>query len=119
MKKNEEKRIEKSKRIYEELLEKVIIPAIEQESEDELPAEELGEVVATLAQVVDSCTEAVEANTCRAERKVLRAQRKAPKHPSNNSRIFASDASNIINTMVSLASETAIPKQTMKRPLCE
>lgn len=79
VKKNEEKLIEKSKKIYTELLEKEIIPAIEQESEDELRAEELEEVAASLAQVVDTYTEAIEANACGAERKVLRSQRKKPK----------------------------------------
>lgn len=77
--KNEEKLIEKSKKIYTELLETKIIPAIEQESEDELSAEELGKVAASLAQVVDTYTEAIETKDCSAERKALRSQRKRPK----------------------------------------
>ncbi|WBX80361.1 IS1182 family transposase [Virgibacillus salarius] len=71
--------IEKSNQMYEELLEKEIIPEIERESSDELSKEELSEVVKKLDEKVEKYDKAIEESKEAKERKQLRSERKEPK----------------------------------------
>ncbi len=71
--------IEKSNQMYEELLEKEIIPEIERESSDELSKEELSEVVKKLDEKVEKYDNAIEESKEAKERKQLRSERKEPK----------------------------------------
>ncbi|WP_404458852.1 IS1182 family transposase [Oceanobacillus kapialis] len=71
--------IKKSNQLYEELLEKEIIPEIERESSDELSTEELSEVVKKLDEEVKKYDEEIEKSEEAKERKQLRSERKEPK----------------------------------------
>src|SRR5690625_1711068 len=71
--------VEKSNQMYEELLEKEIIPEIERESPDELSTEELGNIVEKLNDKVKVFDEKIEVNEVGSERKQLRSARKEPK----------------------------------------
>jgi len=69
--------IEKSNQLYNELLEKNIIPELEHEQE--LSTENLLEIVEHLEQVVESYTAQIAASEDTVERKQLRSKRKLPK----------------------------------------
>ncbi|ASN07158.1 IS1182 family transposase [Virgibacillus necropolis] len=73
--------VEKSNQIYEELLEKDIIPEIEREREspDELSTKELARVEEKLHDKVKDYDEQIEVSEDVSERKQLRSERKAPK----------------------------------------
>ena len=71
--------IEKSNQLYNELLEKEIIPEIERESEEELSVEELTQMVQKVDEVVTEYDQKIEASSDVTERKVLRSERKFPK----------------------------------------
>ncbi|WP_229683026.1 IS1182 family transposase [Virgibacillus oceani] len=74
-----QKLVEKSNQMYDELLEKEIIPEIERESADELSTDELEKVVEKLDEVVEAYDEKIEASETGSERKQLRSERKVPK----------------------------------------
>ena len=69
--------IEKSNQLYNELLEKNIIPELEHEQE--LSTENLLEIAEHLEQVVESYTAQIDASEDTMERKQLRSKRKLPK----------------------------------------
>src|SRR5699024_4180763 len=71
--------VEKSNQMYDELLEKEIIPEIERESADELSTEELAKVVEKLNDKVEAYDKKIEENEVGSERKQLRSARKEPK----------------------------------------
>lgn len=71
--------VEKSNQMYEELLEKEIIPEIERESLEELSTKELETVVKELDDKVEKYDQQIEASEDVSERKRLRSERKAPK----------------------------------------
>lgn len=71
--------VEKSNKMYEELLVKEIIPEIKRESSDELSPEELTKVVEKLDDKVEEYDKKIEASEDVSERKQLRSLRKAPK----------------------------------------
>ncbi|MFV8830586.1 IS1182 family transposase [Alkalihalobacterium sp. APHAB7] len=71
--------VEKSNQMYDELLEKEIIPEIERENLDELSTEELVKVVEKLDAKVEEYDNQIEASKDVSERKQLRSERKAPK----------------------------------------
>src|SRR5699024_5152937 len=71
--------VEKSNRMYDELLEKEIIPAIQRENEEELSTEELESIVEKLDESIDTYTEKMDASDITSERKHLRSERKEPK----------------------------------------
>jgi len=71
--------VEKSNQMYDELLEKEIIPKMEQESSDELSTEELENIVEKLDDKVKEFDEKIEANEVGSERNQLRSARKEPK----------------------------------------
>jgi len=71
--------VERSNRMYEELLEKKIIPEIERESSDELSEQELSSIIESLNETVQIYDEKIEASEDTAVRKKLRSERKEPK----------------------------------------
>lgn len=71
--------IEKSNQMYEELLEKEIMPSIERESSDELSTEELSTVIENLNNKVQEYDRKIEETDNTTERKQLRSIRKEPK----------------------------------------
>src|SRR5690606_21586489 len=73
------KLIEKSNHMYDELLEKQIIPEIERESQDELSIEEMEEVVEKLDEKVREYDKKIDTSEVVSERKQLRSERKLPK----------------------------------------
>ncbi|XKO56902.1 IS1182 family transposase [Lysinibacillus fusiformis] len=72
--------IEKSNQLYDELLEKEIIPEIERENVEELAVEELAQMVEKVDEVISEYDQKIEDSSDVAERKALRAERKFPKH---------------------------------------
>ncbi|MFB4166775.1 IS1182 family transposase [Virgibacillus sp. JSM 102003] len=82
------KLVEKSNQMYDELLEKEIIPEIERESSEELTAEELTKVVEKLDEKVQAYDKQIEASEYGSERKQLRSERKAPKQYRKQFRDF-------------------------------
>src|SRR5690625_4390233 len=73
------KLIENSNKMYDELLEKEIIPEIERESSDELSINELEEIVEKLDEKVNEYTKQIENCEVGSERKKIRSKRKYPK----------------------------------------
>src|SRR5699024_7268912 len=71
--------VEKSNRMYDEILEKEIIPAIQCQNEEELSPEELESIVEKLDESIDTYTEKMDASDITSERKHLRSERKEPK----------------------------------------
>ncbi|WP_409252044.1 IS1182 family transposase [Bacillus sp. SCS-153A] len=71
--------IEKSNQLYEELVEKEIIPEIERESPEVLSTKDLAKVVGELEGTVDELTRNIESSKDVSERKQLRSVRKMPK----------------------------------------
>src|SRR5699024_9481446 len=71
--------IEKSNEMYDELLEKEIIPSINRENEEELSVDELNSIVKKLDDKVETYTQKIEKSEITDERKKLRSERKSPK----------------------------------------
>jgi transposase len=71
--------IEKSNQLYDELLEKEIMPQIERESEEELTVEELTQMVEKTDEVISKYDQKIEDSSDGTERKALRTERKFPK----------------------------------------
>ncbi|BAM48387.1 IS1182 family transposase [Amphibacillus xylanus] len=74
-----EKLIENSNKIYDELLEKEIIPEIKRESPDELSITELEEIAERLEETVNDYNKKIEECELGSERKRIRSERKFPK----------------------------------------
>lgn len=70
--------IEKSNQMYDELMEKEIIPAIERECPEEITVNELETIVEKLDKKIEAYSKEIEVSDV-ARRKVLRSERKAPK----------------------------------------
>lgn len=71
--------IEKSNQLYDELIEKEIIPEIERENVEQLSSDELAQVVQKVEDVISEYDKEIEASSDAAERKTLRSERKFPK----------------------------------------
>lgn len=71
--------VEKSNQLYEELLEKEIMPEIERESENELSPEELAQMVRKVDEVVSDYDKKIEESPDANGRIALRSERKFPK----------------------------------------
>ena len=71
--------IEKSNQLYNELLEKEILPELERENEEQLSIEELTQMVKKVDCVVSEYDKKIEASPDVAERKALRSERQFPK----------------------------------------
>src|SRR5699024_2076364 len=65
--------------MYDELLEKEIIPAIELENEEELSVKEIETIVEKLDDSIDTYTKKIDDFDVVSERKQLRSERKEPK----------------------------------------
>src|SRR5690625_7871594 len=65
--------------MYNELLKKEIIPAIERESEEELSVKELETIVEKLDDSIDTFTKQIDESDVVSERKQLRSERKEPR----------------------------------------
>ena len=74
-----DKLTEKSNQLYEELLEKEIIPAIERENNEELSFQEMEKVVEKLGEKIEEYDERIDACEVGSERKKIRSERKIPK----------------------------------------
>ncbi|WP_067729121.1 IS1182 family transposase [Oceanobacillus damuensis] len=74
-----EKLIEKSNQMYDELIEKQIIPEIERDDFEELSVEEMKEIVEKLSEKIEAYDEKIEASNVGSKRKQLSSERKAPK----------------------------------------
>jgi transposase len=73
------KLVERSNQMYDELLEKEIIPEMERESADELSTEELSKIVEQLDEKVEVYDKKIEASADGSDRKKIRSERKEPK----------------------------------------
>jgi transposase len=71
--------VEKSNQLYNELLEKQIIPELKREDEEQLSIEELTQIAEKLEEVVEDYTQKIENSDDVAMRKQLRSERKTPK----------------------------------------
>ncbi len=71
--------IKKSNQMYDELLEKQIIPEIKRENLEKLSTEEMEEVVEKLDEKIKEYDTRIEENKIVSERKQLRSERKLPK----------------------------------------
>ena len=71
--------VEKSNQLYEELLEKEIMPEIERENEEEFTADELTQMARKVDEVVSAYDQKIEDSSDVKERKALRGERKFPK----------------------------------------
>ncbi len=71
--------IEKSNQLYDELLEKEIMPEIEPGKEKELALEDLAQIVGKVDEVISEYDRKIEDSSDVAERKALRTERKCPK----------------------------------------
>lgn len=71
--------IEKSNRMYDELIEKEVIPEIKRETPEELSVEELSTITETLEEKVEEFTQKIEESDDVSVRKQMRSQRKEPK----------------------------------------
>ena len=72
--------VSKSNQLYDELLEKEIIPAIERESSEELSTNELETITQKLDKTIETYTEKIEGSEDVADRKQWRSERKEPKY---------------------------------------
>ena len=71
--------IDKSNQLYNELLEKEIIPEMERENEEQLSLEELTQMVQKVEETISELDKKIEASADTSERKALRSERKFPK----------------------------------------
>jgi transposase len=71
--------VEKSNQLYNELLEKQIIPELQREDEEQLSIEELTQIAEKLEEVVEDYTQKIDNSDDVAVRKQLRSERKTPK----------------------------------------
>src|SRR5699024_11622559 len=71
--------IEKSKLMYDVLMEKEIIPASERENEEELAVKEIKTIVDKLDDTVETYTKKIDDSSEASESKQLRSERKEPK----------------------------------------
>jgi len=74
-----DKLIEKSDAIYDELFQNEIIPEIQRESEEQLTTAELAQLIQAVEEVVTDYDERIEVSSDMTERKQLRSERKYPK----------------------------------------
>ncbi len=74
-----DKLIEKSNQLYDELLEKEIIPAMERENKEELSVGEMEEIIENLDEKIEAYDEKIETCEVGSERKKIRSERKLPK----------------------------------------
>ncbi|UOR10472.1 MULTISPECIES: IS1182 family transposase [Halobacillus] len=81
--------IEKSNRMYDELVEKEIIPEIVRENPEELSVKELTDIAERLEEKVEEWSQKIEESEEVSERKQLRSERKEPKQSHKQFQDFA------------------------------
>lgn len=91
--------IEKSNQLYDELLEKEIIPEIERENPDELSIEELSEITEKLEEKIEEMNQKIETSEDVGERKRLRSERKTPKQSHKQFKDFVARKQKYKNDM--------------------
>ena len=111
--------IEKSNQLYDELLEKEIIPEIERENGEELAVEELAQMVEKVDEVISAYNQKIEDSSDVAARKALRAERKFPKQARKQLIDYIVRKLKYQKTLKSLACEIVIPRRTQMPHLCE
>ncbi|WP_085505849.1 IS1182 family transposase [Thalassobacillus devorans] len=94
-----DKLIEKSNRMYEELVEKEIIPEIERENPEELSVDELSDIAETLDEKVEDLNRKIEESEDTSERKQIRSERKEPNQARKQFRDFAARKQKYANDM--------------------
>ncbi|KIO60482.1 hypothetical protein B4064_3532 [Caldibacillus thermoamylovorans] len=114
-----QKLIEKSNQMYEELVEKQIIPEIERDDFGELSVEEMKEIVEKLSEKIETYDKEIEASELGSERKRIRSKRKLPKQYRKQFETLSSGSRSIKRIWRFLENVIAIRKQITMRPLCE
>ncbi len=71
--------VDKSNEMYNELVEKRIIPELKKENDEQLSVEELTQIAETLEEVIEDYTKKIDSSDDTAVRKQLRKERKTPK----------------------------------------
>ena len=71
--------VNKSNQLYDELLEKQIIPELEKENDEQLSIKELTQIAEKLEEVIEDYTQEIDSSEDVAVRKQLRSERKTPK----------------------------------------
>nr|WP_304218233.1 IS1182 family transposase [Fredinandcohnia onubensis] len=71
--------IEKSNQLYNELLEKEILPEIERDNDEQLTLKELDQMVEKVNEVITEYDQKIETSSSVEEKKALRSERKYPK----------------------------------------
>jgi transposase len=92
--------VDKSLQMYEELLEKQIIPEIERENEIELSVKELSNIANELDKTVEAYDKEIAASADVDKRKKLRSERKMPKQYRKLFNDFAKRKSKYLNDML-------------------
>ena len=114
-----DKLIEWSNQLYDELLEKEIIPAIERENEEELSVKEMEEVVEKLDEKVEEYDKKIEACEVGSERKKIRSERKFPKQARKQFNDFITRKQKYQNDMEIFGDRAIVTqKRTQMRRLC-
>jgi len=105
--------------MYDELLEKEIIPSIKRENEEELSVEELETIVKKLDDTIETYTKKIEESDITNERKQLCSEHKEPKKYRKQFAYFLVRKPKYRRDMKIFKDRNSIPKQIMMQPLCE
>ena len=110
IKKFSDKLIENSNKMYDELLEKEIIPAIERENSEELSVHEMEEIVEKLDEKVNEYNQKIEECEIGSERKKIRSERKYPKQALKKFKDFIKRKNNYEKAMEILGDRNSYSK---------
>jgi transposase len=105
-----DKLIENSNKMYDELLQKEIIPAIEQENSEELSINELEDIVEKLDEKVNEYNQKIEECEIGSERKKIRSKRKYPKQALKKFKEFIKRKNNYEKAMEILGDRNSYSK---------
>ncbi len=105
-----DKLIENSNKMYDELLEKEIIPAIERENSEELSVHEMEEIVEKLDEKVNEYNQKIEECEIGSERKKIRSKRKYPKQALKKFKDFIKRKNNYEKAMEILGDRNSYSK---------
>lgn len=105
-----DKLMENSNKMYDELLEKEIIPAIERENSEELSVHEMEEIVEKLDEKVNEYNQKIEECEIGSERKKIRSERKYPKQALKKFKDFIKRKNNYEKAMEILGDRNSYSK---------
>src|SRR5690625_219175 len=105
-----DKLIENSNKMYDELLQKEIIPAIEREKSEELSVQEMEEIVEKLDEKVNEYKQKIEECEIGSERKKIRSKRKYPKQALKKFKDFIKRKNNYEKAMEILGDRNSYSK---------